>query len=590
MSKAPELIKKIIKNNQNIVSDIDKMLEKLMNIFNEKTEKYVSTIREKIKLFNSINGNMNISDSNLSSDSSFILINNIEKSIIIIDQVHDTLNKLLNKTQNSDTYLSQTFINETFNLHKNIVVTYKKTRNIVMQDKDELTKLFVEAEIKNPELASDTYKRCKYLQSLYIANPFAINLYSELMSKIVEMVPTWHPEKSQLAFSILTLIEDDKTRILNMNTKPTPLTVGKTKMLNPYYKTFRLIPVTKLMPIDSISKLIFNLPAKNMTEFVKICKSKEYGLIVIRKHITHPFTYNAVQLLDWKESQKFDQEYKSTYGVNISLLNRYNTIEKIDKKNKWDFSIDTYVFKFDNFENDKEKFIIILDSLSADMYRINVNYMSTNKFFIRVSSIKELYLYCKNNKDSALTRMGQYNSLCINNAKQNIFSPVKIDFDKLKVTASISDPKYLKNQIYLLMMEEFKSATNKKSIKNNYIYASIIHNEQFLNIFSDVLINEFHSYLYKTYDEYVTGNVQISEVTASFLNVIYIYQRTFVKEIHDYFKNNLLNFKTEEDIARKVSTHFDEMVKSVLEKIITTDSNIYQTVLYKINLLKNTLV
>jgi hypothetical protein len=299
--------------------------------------------------------------------------------------------------------------------------------------------------------------------------------------------------------------------------------------------------------------------------------------------------------LDWKESQRYAEKHKPTYGVDADLLARFQTIEKVDVKTKWDFSIDTHVFKFDNYENDKSKFIIILDSLSPDMYRITVNFMSTEKYFIRTSSIRELYMHCMAGNQNTSSRIGQYNSLCINNATQHIFSQIKINLENVKEVGSIVDPKYLRNRIYLLILDAFKSIANKKyqggkGIKDNYTYASIIHNDQFLGVFSDVLVNEFHVYLYKTYDEYLTGHIQLSEIAASFLNVIYIYQRTFVKEIHDYFKDNLLDFAAEGDIGQKVNAHFDEMIRVVLDKIITTDSNIYQTVLYKINLLKTSLV
>jgi hypothetical protein len=403
------------------------------------------------------------------------------------------------------------------------------------------------------------------------------------------MIPTWHPQNKQLVFSILSIIEDEKTRILNQNTKSKPITIAKTKMLNPYYKTFGLIPVSELLPIDQISQMIFKKASKTLNEFIKICKENEYGLIIIKKFIPHPITYKTTQLLDWKKSQEFEKRHKRTYGVDADLLERYRTIEKIDNKAKWDFSYETHILKFDNFEADKEKFIIVLDSLAPDYYRIVVNYVSSISYFIRASSIRELYIHCMGGQEYSTTRIGQYNALCINKSIPFIFSPVKINIEKLSEVATIVDPKYLRNRIYLLLIDEFKKATTKK-IKDNYTYASIIHNDKFLNIFSDVLTNEFHSYLYKTYDEYLTGHINISEITVSFLNVIYIYQRTFVKEMHDYFKDNLFDFDIEGDTILKLKAHFDEMVHVVLDKIITNDSNIYQTIIYKINLLKTTLI
>ena len=109
-----------------------------------------------------------------------------------------------------------------------------------------------------------------------------------------------------------------------------------------------------------------------------------------------------------------------------------------------------------------------------------------------------------------------------------------------------------------------------KKVNNNYSYAQIIHNNNFLNIFSEILIKEFYTFLYSNYDEY-NKRIGISEVIASFINVIYINQREFTKELHDYFKNNIMDSSTfEEDDNKKsiiIIHHFDNLLQYVLNKI-----------------------
>ena len=174
-----------------------------------------------------------------------------------------------------------------------------------------------------------------------------------------------------------------------------------------------------------------------------------------------------------------------------------------------------------------------------------------------------------------------------------MFLPIKADIEKIKENSIIIDPKYLRNSIYLRLLDEFKSVFNAKKINDNYSYAQIIHNDNFLNIFSEILIKEFYTYLYANYDEY-TKRVGLSEVISSFINVIYINQREFTKELHDYFKNNIIESTVFEEDNIKKSTlilhHFDNLLQYVLNKIITNDSNVYQTMIYKINLLKNTFI
>ena len=592
-----ESVAEIIKNNKKLIKDVETLLEKLLGIHNEKTEILMSIITENIKLYNGIAQKLNFqADVPNQIADYFLLINNIEKCSLIINIIYTTLGQLIDKTNNIETYLSQTFINETFKLYKSITVIY---RNICKSEgvmKANIISSIVQNELKNKDLIADPFKYSKVIQQIFHSQEYSIDLYTYLMNNIIKMTSTWQPENKQLFYSILSIIEDEKTRILNQGNKvekEDSHLISKTKMINPYYKSFGLIPVSELLPIDKISQLIFNKPCKTLNDFLKICKEKEYGLIIIKKIIAHPISYKTSQLFDWKKSQEFDKIHKRTYGVDVDLLERYQTIYKIDNKAKWDFSYDTHVFKFDNYEDDKEKFIIVLDSLVPDFYRIVVNFISSNKYFIRVSSIRELYLYCMKDQKSQTTRIGRYNSLCIEKSIPLIFSPIKINLEKLAEVSSIIDPKYLRNQIFLLLGEEFNQIITKKyqggkKIKDNYTYASIIHNDKFLNIFSDVLTNEFHSYLSKTYNEYATGHINISEITVSFLNVIYIYQRTFVKEMHDYFKDNLFNFDIDGDSS--LQTHFNLMAQKVLNKIITNDSNIYQTIIYKINLLKTTLV
>jgi hypothetical protein len=503
------------------------------------------------------------------------------------------LKKLIDKTANSETYLSQSFVNDTFALHKKILLVYQRTNKLDQDNKHELIRLIYQTEIKKDSVKSDPLKYAYEIKELLCSYPLSIDLYCELMYNLIKILPEWYPEDKQLHFTLMSIIEDEKTRIINL--KSEPLDKKNISHFNPYYKVFNLIPVTKLLPIKEISQILFNASSNTFTEFTKLCKQNNYGLIVIKKHIYHPITYNTTQLLDWKESDKFAEEHKQSYGVDINMLSRFKTIDNVGNNAiKWDFSIETHILKFDNYEKDKNSFVIILDSLAPDQYRINTNFMTlSNKCFIRISSIKELYTYCMSG--AMPTRIGQYNKLCIAGATNSMFSPIKADLEKIKEISVIADPKYLRNSIYLSMIEQFKEILNKKykggkGIKDNYTYASIIHDDKFLGIFSDVLTHEFHSYLYSTYSEYLTGHIAISEITASFLNVLYIYQRTFVKEIHDYFKDNLFDFNAENITPSQIIAHFDEMVRTVLEKIITVSSNIYQTVLYKINLLKNTLV
>jgi len=579
-----ESINKIINNNQNIISSIQEIINKLINIYGQK-DILIDDINNDIKKLkkNIIESNINYKN----IDDKFNLINNIYLCSIIIQNIKDNINKLMNKTETPETYISQTFINETFLMYKKLTLVFNNIINLENKERFDVINYFIDQELSNDENLSqkNILKYISHVQKLFYKNIHSIDLYSNLISSILEKIKSLYPENHNLYYDILHLIENDKTYILSLiNNKPTKS--SKSVELNPYYKTFGLIPLTNLLKIEEISNMIFNKSLK-VKDFIKECKNKDYGLIIIKKYTKNPISYKTVQLLDWNLYKKFTNMHKKTYGVDEYILSQYKIMEYIDVNTKWDFSIETYILKFNNFEEEKNKYTIILDSLAPDLYRINTNFLSTNNYFVKISSIKELYKHCKKKEPS---RIGNFNNLCIKKSKDIIFNPIKHDLEKVKEISSIVDPKYLRNEIYINMLDEFNnSLKHYKNIKDNYTYAKIIHNEKFLAIFSDILIREFYSYLYNTYNDYTSKHIQISEIISSFMNVIYINQRIFVKEIHDYFKNNLFDF-TQDNILIKLKMHFDEMIRYVLDKIITLDNNIYQMILYKINLLKTTLI
>jgi hypothetical protein len=579
-----ETINKIINNNKKIISSIQEIINKLINIYGQNNI-LIEDINKDIKKFKNDIIEININYNNI--DDQFKLINAIELYSIIIQHIKENISKLINKTESTETYISQTFINETFMMYKELTLMINNISNLEHKEKNNIIEYIIHHELSNNNNLSEenVIKYIKYIQKLFYKNIYSIDLYSNLVSSILDKIKNLYPENNNLYYDILHLIENDKTYILSLiNNKLTK--TSKSVELNPYYKTFGLIPATNLLKIEEISNIIFKKSLK-MKEFLDECKNKNYGLIIIKKHTRNPISYKTNQLLDWNLYKTFTSMHKNTYGIDKYILSQYKVIENINTKTKWDFSIDKYILKFNNFEEDKNKYTIILDSLAPDLYRINTNFLSSKNYFIKIGSIFELYKYC-NSKESS--RIGNFNNLCIKNTRNIIFNPIKYELDKVKEISSIVDPKYLRNEIYINMLNEFNNLLKHyKNIQDNYTYAKIIHNEKFLGIFSDILVREFYSYLYNTYNEYTTGHIKISEIISSFMNVIYINQRIFIKEIHDYFKNKLFDF-SQDNILIKLKMHFDEMIRYVLDKIITLDNNIYQMILYKINLLKITLI
>lgn len=604
--------KKIFHNNVEIINLVNNIVGKLVEIFNINNNNYILSTNKKIEEFeklNELNSKIleKLTKENQTTDNSFELLNSIQICSMILKKIQNGLQTILDKSKSIETLLSRTFIDDTVNFHKKIVLVYSKTCKDEYKYINEIINEIVTNEIIYLGAAPTSETIISYIkkiQKLYYQNIFAIDLYTQLINRIIVELPRWIPDDKQIIFYIKYLIELDKSKLFNNEIINNKEIINKpiSAALNPYFKTFNLIPVTKLINIEEVSQLMFGKNAKNLAEFLKNCKDGDYGLIIINRQMPSPITYDMTKLLDWKEAQEFSNKHKPNYGVDELLIDYTETIEKVTgvaRKTKWKFNIETHLLTLNDYENEKYKYVIVLDSLANDQYRINSNFLSMGaKYFIKISTIYELYNHCGTSKlkkhAEPISRVASLNKIKIKNALPHIFCPIKIDMNKVNDISIILDPKYLRNEIYLRINEQFKDIIKKKygdgnKIKDNYTYAAIIHNEDFLIIFSNIITREFHSYLYGTYSDHIMGHIRISEVISSFLNTIYLYQRMFVKEIHDYFKNNLFNFE-DINIPIRLKNHFDEMTKCVLNKIITNESNVYQTILYKINLLKNTFV
>lgn len=599
-----EEFKKILliknKNNNEIIEKIDELIEKIINIFNNKDQQLISIINSDINLLKINNASLNLNsksdskkinksqdmfDGEIDESDIFHILNTNAICDILFDKIHINIQNTLDKTKNIETFLSQTYVVETITFHDKILKLYNKIQLLNSDSNKKLLECSKNILLKKIQ---PIYNQTQDVIIKYITNqqqelhqyPFAIDLYILLIEEILSKI---NPEHKQLPFQIYNTLELDKNFILKTNSSD-KTKFKKSNAINPPYKRFNLIPITPMYSINEIAQYLFKISVKTYKEFEKLCDTKNYGLILISSNTYSPILYDIIHLCNWRISQDFSKTNGDKYGLNPEIIERYITIRKNTIKTKWNFSI--------SVSYKSQEYVVILESI-GDSFRLLANYFSNDTLiFIRASSVTEL-INSENNTTKELSRVFNYNQHQINIAKKNMFLPIKVDMEKIKENSIIIDPKYLRNTIYLKLLNEFKSTFNAKKINDNYSYAQIIHNDNFLNIFSEILIKEFYTYLYANYDEY-SKRVGLSEVISSFINVIYINQREFTKEFHDYFKNNIIESTVFEEDNSKKSTlilyHFDNLLQYVLNKIITNDSNVYQTMIYKINLLKNTFI
>ena len=650
---APINSKQILSILNKIINDIDKIKNQYILLFDKikdlsknfgyiinQIQSYINTMNYNINKLKDINKVPNkLDDSHL--DLFFNIINYIERLNLLSIHMHKYFTMILDNVHKTETYLSETYVNDTMTMYKDLLKIYSKTRHTHNLDKIKLIDIaihFLINTINSNHYNDETlYNKAIYISHIYHKYKFTTELYVKLINTI---------SKYAKNINILSILETDKLRILQK--EYIKIRENNLRLLNPYYKRYGLIPLTKLMNIDELIDNAFKkdmaIPFKDRFKnfqnqgdrhqgdrhqgdrhqgdrhqgdrhqgdrhqgdrqrrqggndkfitFKNKCIENNMGLIIMNRHIAHPLTYDTTRLLNRNDSYEYSAIHKPTYGVDAHILKHFNSIVKLNITTKWKFDIELHNITKNNYKKEYVKKIFILESLCPDMYRICGLTTKPNEYTVNLSNIKEFYEFCSRNDNEVVpTRIYNLHKLSMNEAVKNMFSPFKVDKNKLAEMSTIVDPKYLRHIIIVRINEQFKTLLNKKYKKgfsDNYTYAKVIHDESFLILFSDILTIEFFTYLYTRYTE-IGEKVHISEVYISYLNVVYLYYRTFIKEMHNYFKDNLFIFTGNTmDDTNQLYRHFDDMIRNVLGKIITDSSNIYQMVLYKLNLLKNTII
>ncbi len=313
-----------------------------------------------------------------------------------------------------------------------------------------------------------------------------------------------------------------------------------------------------------------------------------YDLILITRHSPTSIIYNIRDLMDYEKSAEFDRKHKKTDGVTTESAARYNIIKYAGDKGKW--KID-YKFIIDK----NNKFTVVLETVYPGIYHILSTNLKTN--IIRSSQIQPLATFIKKAEKQQIqkSRIDMYNEILCHSIANNMFLSVKPSIDELKVRSAATDPKYMRNNIYLNMMSQYKKLYTNK-INNLYKFNELIHDESFYQIFSNVVMNEFTNHLIKNLNTLDIENINVAEVYSSFLPTLTRYSRDFRRNMHDKFTASYASMDkqifsmNDKDREIKLSSIFSETLRMILEGIVTNNSNLFQSLLYKIMLFRLSII
>lgn len=567
------IIKTKNKITENLLEEVYFLYEKTKNIFADNENVYIQKIEKSLEFIKTLK----IETTGADYKDLINLWENYVKIDKLLDIIKSCFEKILDKKTNITTFLSQTYIDETREYNKKINLLFKKIDKDNKHNREQLKIILIDTITKNIKTADIKTEYNKLLDAI---KENSIELLCDISNNILE----YYTKENNIldAYNILEKIETKKNDIFGKSSKI------KYNGLNPFIKGFGLVPVTPLMSINEIINSLFSEQGKTLKDLIKLCKDKEYDLVNIKKIVNRGIEYNTADLLSFNKSKEYEKIQNNDDGITLNTIERYNTISYIaEKQDKWNITYD-YLNK-----NDNNKFAIILNEYNDNKFCIMMNQLNTEQKFIRKSNVIELLDFV-NNQSYSSSRVNNYNNIINSSIVENMFLSVKPDLENLKIKSYVIDPKYLRNEIYLMIFSKFKTMIRKTAPKSIYEFSKLIHDELFEELFVQIIMNEYYKYLFKNTSIYETENISMAEMYSSFLYTINIYARDFTKKIHDDFLSNSINeikakkdlFKDKENAIDELTTIYDNLLKNVLSAIITNENNIFQSLIYKLYLFK----
>lgn len=448
--------------------------------------------------------------------------------------------------------------------------------------------------------------------------PFAVKLYVFVIQNILGQCI---PKDSGYCDTIIEMVENTKDFVL-LNGKETKTNSKGLHKNNPQIKTFGLTPSGESRQLSSIINDIFSKTIKSESGLTKIANENDICICIMNKVINYPIEFKLWNLIDYKIAKSFLQSENA--GVNKTMIDRFETISFIPNKKpeKWDFSIDHY-------GDIKSDFVIVIEKLSSDSYRLLHLYnplLDSNRDFNKDSNIDFNKNPNKNSEDKSgggayeikihrkripefmdfvknsstipeNTRISEYHHIQEREMLKNMFMPTKFNVNGINMNSQAVDSKFLRNELLIGIKKEFieilkKDYKDGAAIINNKDLATLIHHKNLINVFSSILIEQYDIYTFKSKDN--NSNFPFSETLKTFMAYLGILKRTFARDIHTkYTSTRIDSSKLTADLRTKkiyLTDMFGVILSSVLDKIINNQRNVYQSLIFKNSMLRLSVV
>ena len=574
----------IVQLNLKKINLVKKFENEIINFLNLVKDTYhlsnnIKTIESAITYLNNINAT--------NSNEPILIFEQGELIIIILDIIH-TQFKIIIETKTYNEF--KIFITTYNKLLKNIKEIDIDLQNLIInfyEDKYFSNQLSLDEEKEEKEEKElEIIANFKKFSDIFKQNTYSFIIYKSITTKLLED----YKKNPYIYTNILNINEKMKNLVISIpnqnllkNSVPLPNYSDFIKN-NSYINSFGLVPVSNLMNIKDITLVLFPNSDKDLQTN---CIEKKYDLIIIKKYLNRGINYSILDLLDYTKSKNYELSHSLDDGITVETVNRFNNIQYIANTDKAiDFEIDyKYVIK-----SDINKYTIIIEEIYPNQFHLLSNiYNSYITHFIRKTSILE-FIEFLSNKSGPRSRIENYNTITNRGIMINMFSGGKHDIKQLEEKSLLAyDPKELRFNIYTSCLEKYKQL-NTKPLKTLFAFSKLLHNKEFGQIFSNTISNEYNIILNKNSEIYKRNNISISELYISFVRELYISSRDFKKKLHDSLIISIIeildNISTTIDMNKEFGLIFDKLLSDTLNIVISTDKNIFQSLNYKLTLLK----
>jgi hypothetical protein len=326
---------------------------------------------------------------------------------------------------------------------------------------------------------------------------------------------------------------------------------------------FCFIPTTQAMPISELISTTLEKPPKKPIGIkdIKGFASENSYVYILLWHVANSAVFYNLRNL-FKRSVNFSNKY----GINEELIEKTNTIElKGDSKWCYDYEI------IGDYAEPALHTYFVYETIDGRLWRNMEPWPYPHKNGLPYYRVRNLIKYLTKGLDS---RINNYHKAAIEKALPNMFLSRQMPIENIELKAQdiVDNISIIRNVLYDLVSLFNKISGNGKKIKKSEDVRKMINDPRTEYLISTRLIA-----MYKKSAINSESSFPISELIITYLNDLKKTTRHILREMNNYSdRNTLINFE-----GAAPQRYYEDMIKTALEYVISSKSNIYQNMQYK---------